>query len=134
MKAKFHVRERFDPRDRTLPPKYYAELVDRYPISKDELIDQISDLSTVSIADTYGVLMALIHLIPKHLKYGRTVKIGDLGTFYLSITSDGEEKPEDVTFQSIKTARVRFRPGKGLNIRSEDVSFTKMNNNGNSES
>lgn len=110
MAIKFHVVQRQDPRDRTLPVKFYAAISDRYEITFDQLLDEITDISTVSIGDTHNVLQTLIHLIKKHLQEGRTLRVGDLGTFYTSINSAGEDKKEDVDANSIKKASIRFRP------------------------
>lgn len=130
MSIKFHAVQRQDPRDRTLPGKFYAAMTDRYEISFDQLLQEITDISTVSIGDTHNVLQTLIHLIRKHLQEGRTLKVGDLGTYYVTINSNGEDSIEDVDANSIKKANIRFRAGVKLKDAMSRLSFQKVQENG----
>jgi predicted histone-like DNA-binding protein len=128
MSAKFHAVPRMNPRDLSQAQKYYATLVDRQGIEKDELYDFVSLMSTVSEADTYAVIKALKMLIIKNLEQGRTVKIGDLGYFYVTISGEGKDTPEEVDASSIKKIRVRFRPGPFLAKAARDIKFERIDN------
>jgi len=129
MSIKFHVLQRQDPRDRTLPGKFYAALTNRYEITFDQLLNEITDMSTVSIGDTYNVLQTLIHLIKKHLQEGRTLKVGDLGTFFTTINSVGSDTLEDVDSSSIIKANIRFRAGVKLKDAMNRLSYQKVQEN-----
>ena len=130
MSIKFHIVQRQDPRDRTLPGKFYAEMTDRYEISFDQLLNEITDMSTVSIGDTYNVLQTLIHLIKKHLQEGRILRIADLGTFYTTIKSAGENVKEEVGANSIIRTNIRFRASVKLKDAINRLSFQKVHENG----
>ena len=130
MPINFHVVQRQDPRDRTLPGKFYAEMTDRYEITFDQLLNEITDISTVSIGDTYNVLQTLNQLIRKHLKEGRILRVGDLGTIYTTISSKGENAKEDVDAHSIKKTNIRFRAGVKLKDAISRLSFHKVHDNG----
>ena len=130
MPINFHVVQRQDPRDRTLQGKFYAEMIDRYEITFDQLLNEITDISTVSIGDTYNVLQTLIQLIKKHLKEGRILRVGDLGTLYTTISSKGENAKEDVDANSIKKTNIRFRAGVKLKDAISRLSFHKVHDNG----
>ena len=130
MPINFHVVQRQDPRDRTLPGKFYAEMTDRYEITFDQLLNEITDISTVSIGDTYNVLQTLNQLIRKHLKEGRILRVGDLGTLYTTISSKGENAKEDVDANSIKKTNIRFRAGVKLKDAISRLSFHKVHDNG----
>lgn len=130
MSIKYHVLQRQDPRDRTLPGKFYAALTNRYEITFDELLNEIIDISTVSIGDTYNVLQSLIHLIKKHLQEGRTLKVGDLGTFYVTINSEGMETEEEVDANTIQKANIRFRPSVKLKDAMNRLKFSRIDENG----
>jgi predicted histone-like DNA-binding protein len=121
--------ERRDPRDRSLPPKYYASLSNRYEIGFEELLTEITDLSTVSVGDTYNVIQSLTHLIRKHLQNGRTLKVGDLGIFYATINSDGKDTGTEVDANSIKKAQIRFRPSVKLKSAMNNLKFTRVDEN-----
>ena len=132
MSTNFHVVQRQDPRDRTLPGKFYAEMTDRYEITFDQLLEEITEISTVSIGDTYNVLQTLIQLIKKHLKAGRILRVGDLGTLYTTINSKGEDSKEDVDASSIIRTNIRFRASVKLKDAVRRLSFHKVNENGKS--
>jgi len=59
---------------------------------------------------------------------GRTVVAGDLGTFYLTIRSEGTENEEDFSAYNIKKVSIRFRPSKYLKNRIAGVNFIKYEN------
>jgi predicted histone-like DNA-binding protein len=130
MSIKYQVLQRQDPRDRSVPSKFYAALTKRYEITFDELLNEIIDISTVSIGDTYNVLQTLIHLIKKHLQEGRTLKVGDLGTFYVTINSDGKDSDQEVDSNSIKKANIRFRPSVKLKDAMNRLKFNRIDENG----
>jgi predicted histone-like DNA-binding protein len=130
MSIKYQVLQRQDPRDRSVPGKFYAALTKRYEITFDELLNEIIDISTVSIGDTYNVLQTLIHLIKKHLQEGRTLKVGDLGTFYVTINSDGKDSDQEVDSNSIKKANIRFRPSVKLKDAMNRLKFNRIDENG----
>ena len=63
------------------------------------------------------MIQTLLQVIPHQLKYGRQIHLGDLGTFFLTIKSEGKDSEEEFVNADIKNARIRFRPG---------ASFKKM--------
>lgn len=82
------------------------------PVITDEVADRLSQISTVSRADTYAVLKDLAGVLADYMAQGRTVKIDGLGTFYytLDASGNGVEDEKDVSAAQIKGVRVRFIP------------------------
>lgn len=72
---------------------------------------QAAQISTVSYTDTLAVITALMEVIPDVLADGKTVRLGELGSLYISNKSDGSETADKVTASNIKSAKVDFRPG-----------------------
>jgi predicted histone-like DNA-binding protein len=114
-----------DPRDLSQPGKFYARLTNRYKITFQELMEEISMVSSVSIGDTFNVLHTLNELLQKHLENGRSISLGNLGDFYISVNSRAEETPEKVDVNSIIKSNVRFRPGWGLKEALRRLRFQK---------
>lgn len=52
------------------------------PVTTDEIADRLSQISTMSRADTYAVLKDMAGVLADYMAQGRTVKIDGLGTFY----------------------------------------------------
>jgi predicted histone-like DNA-binding protein len=122
--------ERVDPRDPTLPRKFYAQLVSGDDVSFDDLVETIGKMSNLNYGDIVGVLGALIMIIEEQLKYGRPVRLGALGKFYLSLSSSGTDTAEAFTEANIRDARILFYPGRKLKKLLNQLDFQKENGNG----
>lgn len=93
--------------------KWYASAVTvGKPVTTDEVADRLAQISTVSRADTYGVLKDLAGVMADFMANGRTVKLDGLGTFFYTAdtTKMGVDTADEVTAKQIKGARVRFIP------------------------
>lgn len=125
MPVKFNVIAKSDPRDLSQPKKYYASLKRSETIDLENMVDTISDYSTVNPPDVMAVLESLVRLIPKQLLQGRGVNFGRLGTFYLSATSDGSDTEEEVNEFNIRKVRLRFQPSRKLSRKFRDISYER---------
>jgi len=96
----------------------------------DGLSAIISDQSTGSRPDVYLVILGLLDAINQELADGRKVQLGKLGTFSLSVTSEGEETPQEVTASSIKKARIIYRPGAETRAMLKTLQYEKNHNSG----
>ena len=126
---------RVDPRDLTLPKKYYPQIIFGDDISFDELADLISKVSNLNYGEVLGALGTFIEIIEMQLRHGRQVRLSTLGTFYLTLRSKGKDAEDEVTADQITGARIRFRPGKRLKkmIKTLDYEKVHLNNGNNSE-
>lgn len=59
-----------------------------------------------------AVLEALVQLLPDYLTDGRSVKLGDFGSFRLTLSSEGADTAETFNSSMIKKSKLHFRPGK----------------------
>lgn len=91
--------------------RYYATIVNQDIQGIDKITSEVEKASTVSGADIRAVLYAAVEAINGFLADGDIVRLGDLGSFRLSLSSTGEAKPEEVTVNSINGARIIFTPG-----------------------
>ena len=93
--------------------KWYPQAVTvGKPVTTKEVADRLSQISTVSRADVYAVLMDLAGVLADYMAQGRSVKIDGLGTFYytLTATGNGVETEDKVNASQITGVRVRFIP------------------------
>lgn len=112
MAAKFRVAARVDPRDAAAPLRYYPVLRSTGRVTLRELAEQVAQISTLSTADTFAVLEALLTVLPDVLAEGRIVEVGELGTFTLSIRTEPSATPEAVTGRQIISVAPAFRPSR----------------------
>ena len=106
--------------------KFYASANVTGEKSLAGLTRDIEKISTVSGADIRAVLYALVDTMTGALSEGQIVRLGELGSLRVSISSDGKEKEKEVTPATIKQARVVFTPGKAIKDMLETVTYEKM--------
>ena len=123
---KFKVIPRLNPRIPEAPPKYYAIGISQGEVDVRELAEQITAQSTVSTIDTLAVLEALLKVIPRELSAGKIVRLGDLGSFRLTLSSEGSEQPEDFNASMIKGTKLHFRAGKLFRNVLKTIDFIKV--------
>ncbi|MBQ3609068.1 MAG: HU family DNA-binding protein [Bacteroidaceae bacterium] len=122
----YSVSPRINPRDKEAPPKYYGHVQARGDISLREMSERIQQTCTVHKSDVFAVLVALEDVITEALKNGEIVRLGDLGTFQIGISSKGAVTEEDYTDSLIKKARINFRPGSALVGALDGLTFQKV--------
>jgi predicted histone-like DNA-binding protein len=88
---------------------YYATQVRLGQININELADDMSAESTVTRHDILAVLSSLQQHIIKNLQQGRSVRLGDLGSFHVRVSSRPSATEEAASEESIKSVRVHFR-------------------------
>ena len=134
MSVKFKAVERVNPRDLTLPKKFYAKLKSGDDVSFEELAEEISKVSSLNYGEVMGALGTFIVFIEIQLSHGRPVRLSTLGTFYLSLNSEGVDTEEELTSEAIKKAHIRFRPGKRLKKLTRNLDYVKVSEtNGNGQ-
>ncbi len=106
--------------------KFYASPVHDGEISLDSLTKAIEKTSTVNGADIHAVLYAMVEEAVLGLSEGRIIRLGDLGSLRITISSEGHTTSDEVTAASVKKAGVIFTPGKKLQEMLAVTKFTKV--------
>ena len=122
----YSVVPRINPRDKEAAPKFYAQAQARGDVNIREMATRIQGSCTVTKADVYAVLVALEDVIVEALQNGEIVRLGELGTFQVSLSGKGAVTSEDYDTSLIKKARINFRPGLSLAGMLDTLSFSKV--------
>ncbi|EPT33922.1 DNA-binding protein HU [Bacteroidetes bacterium oral taxon 272 str. F0290] len=69
--------------------KFYPQAAPTTPVTLAQIIKRIEKRSTVSSADVKAVLDALQYEVIEALENGNTVRLGDIGSFRLTIKAEG---------------------------------------------
>lgn len=125
MAIKFKSQPRKNPQDMVAPEKFYAAAIANGETDMEALAEMISYQSTLTDTDCYAVLRSLEHNIINELRQGRIVKLGSLGNFQVSISSEGKVTSEELTATDITKSRIIFRPGKKLRQLLGNLSYQK---------
>ena len=122
----YSVSPRINPREKDEAPKYYAHVQASGDIDVREMAERIQQTCTVHKSDVFAVLLALEDVIIDALKSGEIVRLGDLGSFQIGISSKGALTEEDHDVSMIKKARINFRPGSALSGILTSLSYQKV--------
>jgi predicted histone-like DNA-binding protein len=125
MSVKYNAVPRNDPRDPTAAHSYYPSVVKSGDTSLRQLARRISEISTVSSVDTIAVLEGLLMVLPQALAAGQVVKLGDFGSFWLRVKTQGSATPEEVSANDILQVNPRFTPGKEFKTTLAAIEFEK---------
>ena len=79
-------------------------------IGTKELADFIQTQATVKRSDCIAVLDELGGAMKHYLEMGQKIKLDNIGTFKVGISSTGSATEEACTAQNVKTKRVLFSP------------------------
>ena len=113
------------PLSREKTGKYHARVKTRGEITLRDLAEKISQISSLSVPDTVGVLEAFIQIIPEALLDGYMVKLGDFGTFTTTVNSDGADSAASFKNNQIKKTNILFKPGKYIMKKFKNAKYEK---------
>ena len=110
------------------PPetKYYPCAVSKGEVDLDYLAEIVAGRCTVSVADCYGVLIALSDVIGEQLSQGNIVKIDRLGTFALTLKGSGTNTPEKLSKDLIKSAKILYKPALNLKRILKNITYKRI--------
>ncbi|MFC0342909.1 HU family DNA-binding protein [Epilithonimonas hispanica] len=105
--------------------KYYATSVFTGEKNLEQLTKSIEKISTVSGADIRAVLYAMVDVITEELSDSQIVRLGELGSLRLNVSSDGKDTSKDVSATAIRSTKLVFTPGKKLKEMQQTLKFEK---------
>ena len=83
-------------------------------------------ISTLSAIDISAAVEAFLELVPEKLGDGKTVELGDFGTFRLRVRTTGSDTAEEVTARNITKTTMAFRPGKYPQKSLDGIEYEKV--------
>jgi len=105
--------------------KYYATSVFTGEKNLEQLTKSIEKISTVSGADIRAVLYAMVDVITEELSDSQIVRLGELGSLRLNVSSEGKDTSKDVSATAIRSTKLVFTPGKKLKEMQQTLKFEK---------
>lgn len=120
----YSVSGRKKPGDEMAVEKFYAQAQSKGTCDIEELSEKIAQATTMTRGDVKGVLAALEDEIIDRLLNGEIVKLGDLGTFRVSLQSTGAETIDKFTAANIKKANIVFRASTRMQLQMGKASYT----------
>ena len=125
MAVQYKVVTRGNPANPEAPKKYYPSISSSGRIRLRRLSQRIAAISTVSAVDTVAVLEGLLTVLPEEIANGNIVQLGDFGTFWMRIKSEGSVTEEEVNARKIMNVLPKFTPGKEFRQALKNTEFKK---------
>lgn len=122
----YSVVERKDPQNPEVPGKYYAQAQARGEAGIREMSQRIQQMCTVTRADVLAVLTALEDVIAESLSNGEIVRLGELCSLRVSLSSDGTDTKEEFHSRLITKKRILFTCGKTLGNTLATLKYQKV--------
>lgn len=101
-----------NPMDETAAPKAYAKAQMRELMTFGKFVDHITKHNGVYTRGTVrGVVIDMCECLVEQLLEGKKIQMGELGSFWVSLTSEGAESMEKFSSSNIKAVNIIFTPG-----------------------
>jgi len=126
MAVNYVVVERGNPGNPAAPKKWYAQSKSTGRLTLKKLSKEIAKSNaTVGAADVLTVLKNLTKVLSRHLEAGKIVRLGDFGTFQITVSSEGAETGDKFSSSFIRSSKVTFRSGSGLREMLNSLKYAK---------
>lgn len=123
---KYKLIERGNPSDKTAPKKWYAAPINAGKVTEKIIAKEIASRSSLTAGDVMNVLHNFLDLLPNHLVDGKSVKLGEFGTFRISFSSEGVDNESEFTVDKMKNKKVLFTPGSDFKQGLNAITFEKQ--------
>ena len=125
MTVKYNIVERANPTNRAAPKKFYASIRSSGRVTTRELAEQAAQMSTLTTVDVMAAIESFLAIVSAELAKGNIVELGDFGSFWLRMSSEGAETAEEVRADRIGSVMPRFNPGKEFKRVLDAIKFNK---------
>lgn len=98
-------------------------------LTEYDVAKEVEEATSLTKSDLLHVFNIFFSELRKVLVRGDRVKITDIGTFHMTISSDSVEDEKELSVRSIKKVNIRFLPDKALKLVNNALAPTRSENN-----
>lgn len=102
--------QRRNPLDDEAPKKWYVTQVTSAQVDETQVAMDLAEETTLNPSEAMMAIRQLRKILLRRLLSGESVKLGNWGSFSVTITSSGAETKELVTAHNIKSVNLNFQP------------------------
>jgi predicted histone-like DNA-binding protein len=106
--------------------QYYAKAISNGEISSEQLLKILAKKTKLNYVDCLRFMMYLEETMKEELKNGKIVRLGDIGSFQIGITSKVVDTEAKVTAKTMGNAKVNFRACKDFKKMLQELEYTKV--------
>lgn len=110
---------------------YYASILSNGTATFEEVCESVAEETALTSADVKSCLDRLPRILARHLREGRNVQLGELGSFRLTLGSAGAETEDSFKASTMmKRPGIVFTPGKALQEMRDRVTYVRVKEDG----
>lgn len=102
--------QRYNPLDKDADKKWYITQVTAAQVDETQVAIDLADETTLNPSEAMMAIRQLRKILLRHLLAGESVKLGNWGSFSLTLSSIGMETKEAVNAKNIKNVNLNFQP------------------------
>lgn len=102
--------------------QYTVKLVD-----ETEVAELIADETTLNPMEALMAIRQLRKVVQRLLLDGKSVKLGNWGTFNVTLSTEGAATPEELTAANVKRVNVNFQAGDDMKNAMQKADFVWLN-------
>jgi len=126
MSVKYSLVQRANPQKRQDPKKWYAQAESTGEITSKELGKSIEEMTALTEPDVIAATTALRKAMARGLADGKIVRLGDFGSFQVTLSSEGSDSKDKFNPATIDSVKIVFRPGTELRDLLTTLKFEKI--------
>jgi predicted histone-like DNA-binding protein len=115
--------EKGNPSDLTAPKKWYPVLKSTKLVKEKEVAQKVAEETTLNPKEAEMAVAQLFKVVENLLLEGHTVQLGELGSFRVTLSSEGSDTEAEVTANKIKKINVRFTESEALKAAMKKATF-----------
>ncbi len=119
--------QRFNPSDPDAGKKWYPVQVTTKLVDETEVATLIAEGTTLNPMEALMAIRRLRYVVQRMLLDGKSVRLGDWGSFNITLSSKGVEGKSELTARNIKSVNINFLPGAELREAMQDADFIWLN-------
>ncbi len=97
-------------KDKNLPGEWFPVIKSIGKMEEKEVAQRMANEVTLNPKEAEMAIYQYHKILIEGLLEGKTMPLGEMGSFYLTAKCDGVEKPEDVCAKQIRQVNLQFKP------------------------
>lgn len=115
--------QRVNPRDTKAAMKWYAVQKTTEKLNENEVAELIADEITLNPMEALLAIRQLRKVVQRALLDGKSVSLGNWGSFTATVHSTGADTKEALTAKNVNNVKINFQPGPELRAAMQTASF-----------
>lgn len=115
--------QRANPSDEKAPKKWYVTQVTAAQVDETQVAMDLAEETTLNPSEAMMAIRQLRKILLRRLLGSESVKLGNWGSFSVTLSSTGSDTKEEVTARNIKSVNLNFQPDEAFKTELQRASF-----------